>query len=84
MIDLESFNELTPDMRRGVRGAMVTIADSGVIQIQKARNYSRVLVGPADEDPIQLANRIIEFRKSQYGLDAFLEATQLVKDIEDA
>jgi hypothetical protein len=84
MIDLESFGELTPDQQAAVRSAMLTICNSGVIKIQQDRNYLRILDGAADEDEVSLAKRIIEFRKSQYGLDAFLLATQQIKDTRDA
>jgi len=82
MIDLESFAELTKDRQDAVRSAMLTICNSGVIEIQQGRNLLRILDGAADEDPVLLANRIIEHRKSHYALDAFLVATQQVKDYQ--
>lgn len=84
MIEVESFEQLTPDLRRAVRSAMLTICNSGVIKIQQDSNLLRILDGAADEDPTLLANRIIKFRESQYGLDAFLAATQQIKDTDDA
>lgn len=80
MIELESFEQLTPDVQSAVRSAMLTICNSGVIKIQQDSNMLRILDGAADEDELSLAKRIIEHRRSQYALDAFLLATQQIKD----
>lgn len=80
MIDLESFEVLTLDQQAAVRSAMLTICNSGVIKIQQDRNMLRILDGAADEEETSLAKRIIEHRRSQYALDAFLLATQQIRD----
>lgn len=84
MIDAESFHQLPVEWQSAVRSAMCTIVDSQVISIQKIRDFERVLHGAADEDPTLLANRIIEHRKSQYALDAFLAATTEIKELPNA
>lgn len=78
MISQVILDSLGEGERKVVESAILSLANSGVIQKQKELNYQSILHGSDSEDPSELSERIIEYRRRNVGLDSILELAKRV------
>jgi hypothetical protein len=81
MIDRSLLRQLPPDLDAAVQNAILTIANSGVVEMQLSQAFESVVSGSVSEDPTELASKILQYRRENHGLIALKElADQLKKE----
>lgn len=70
MFSKTTLEKLDTESRRLVVSSIVDLTKSRVIEIQTAENMQKILAGPADEPPEDLAKRILKFRSANAALVA--------------
>lgn len=79
MIDSRLLKEYPDDHRRSIVSAILVIADSGVLEIQRRLNIQPIVSGAADEDPQKLAERILEYRRKDAAIQEFINLADEVR-----
>lgn len=70
MIDQSVLNQLEPDLKAAVQNAILTLANSGVIETQLAIAFESIASGSVSEEPSELAAKILRYRQENNGLIA--------------
>ena len=85
MIDRSILSRLDPELEAAVRNAVLTIANSGVLDMQLAIAFESISAGSATEDPTELATRILNYRRENHGIIALKAlADDIKKDSRNA
>jgi hypothetical protein len=84
MIDSHIMEQLEEAEQRIVESAILSLYNSGILELQKRANLASVLHGADDEEPETLAARILQYRKSNTALESFRELGKRIKDENNA
>lgn len=71
MIDSDVINAIEGPLQGDVRRALGVLAIAGVIESQLVLESSALFEGASDEDPAELAKRIIEYRVRTQTMESF-------------
>lgn len=85
MIDRSILNQLEPNLKAAVETSILTLANSGVLQTQLAIAFESISSGSVNEDPADLASRILQYRRENHGIIALVAlADELKKESNNA
>ena len=85
MLDLSLIRTLEPDLEAAVRNAILTLANSGILDMQLATAFESISAGSVSEDPHELAAKIVRYRQENHGIIALkLLADDIKKESNNA
>ena len=70
MIDRDLIDSMPDDQAKIIRGAIVTLASSGILTAQMQRMFARLAEGNIDQEVADLADNIKDYRFKVAGLRA--------------
>lgn len=80
MISEEVLDSFEPDMRKALESAVILLHSSGALQMQLESNYQSLIHGDMDEPADSLAQRILDHRKRQAGIESLSELAVRLKE----
>lgn len=83
MISEEAIAVLDEPIRSEVKRAVVLLAASSVLSLQKDLNLVRLANGSATESDTHLAERVMEYRRQNNTLDLFAALAESLAEKED-
>lgn len=84
MIDKSLLQQMNPDLEAAVRNAILTIANSGVLDQQLALAFESISHGAVSEDPSELASRILRYRQENHGIIALKQLADEIRNESNA
>lgn len=79
MIQQDLIDQLDPNTAKMVKAAVLTIVNSGIIELQQERNLATLTLGTQDESDIELGEKIRSFRRQNVRLLEFKQLGESIK-----
>lgn len=79
MIDRRVLEQLDPDVRIAVESAVLTIGNSGVLDLQLRIAFESIVEGAVNEAPEELTARILRYRQENHGVIGLIAYAEELK-----